>query len=102
MSAGVHPHRCAEVIDPYAASTAILKPVPDGGMWAEGCAPNPRPERISKNPIPSPERVPAQEDGPVLVFPGRSLGLGHGSRYFGGLKKSGTKRSTALPTATKL
>src|ERR1035437_5517415 len=46
--------------------------------------PNPRPERISKNPIPSPERVPAQEDGPVLVFPGRSLGPGRTSRYFGG------------------
>src|ERR1017187_7895494 len=63
--------------------------------------PNPRPERISKNPIPSPERVPAQEDGPVLVLPGRSLGLGRTSRYFGGRNNLKTKRNTSgTPGAT--
>ena len=31
---------------------------------------------------------------PALVFPGRSLGLGYGSRYFEGRTRTGGKRST--------
>ena len=57
--------------------------------------PNPRPERIPKESHPSLKRVTAQEDGPVLVLPGPLLGLGHGSRYFGGRKRPGGKRGTS-------
>ena len=56
--------------------------------------PHPQPDRIPSNPIPPRNTSPWPRRRPVLVFPGRSLGLGCIPRYFGGRKRLETKRST--------
>ena len=53
--------------------------------------PNPRPERIPTESHPSLERVTLAKKVPALVFPGRSLGLGYGPRYFEGRTRPGSE-----------
>jgi hypothetical protein len=55
---------------------------------------NPRSGRIPRNPLPSWNKSTWPRRWSVLVFPGRSLGLGHGCRYFEGRKGSDGKGST--------
>jgi hypothetical protein len=71
------------------------------GLWAQACSalliapiiPTPCQPGFQGIPI-LPGARPRTRRWPVLVFPGRSLGLGYTPRYVGGRKRLETKRST--------
>ena len=64
-----------------------------------GDNPHPRPNRSPRNCHPSAGGRPQARKWPVLVLPGLSLGLGHGSRYFEGRRKPDARRRTGNTVA---
>src|ERR1035437_5608341 len=102
----IHPPATGPEIGP-ARWCLLYWPVPErlrGPVECQrpGVDPHPRREPCTDNPHPplwqdpletpsSQEAVAAQDDGPSWYFRGLSLGLGHGSRYFEGRKRSGRR-----------
>ena len=87
---------------PYKAKIPLL--AQGGHNNAENCNlsarprvdnPHPRLDRSPRNPHPPWNTSPWPRRWAAVVLPGRPLGLGHGSGYFGGRKRSGGKRRTS-------
>ena len=71
------------VAEPVYVNRSISPPQPRGDN------PHPRPDRIPTSPHPPRNTSPWPRKWLILVLPGPPLGLGHGSRYVGGRKRSG-------------
>src|ERR1035437_10107775 len=89
---------------PYKAKIPLL--AQGGHNNAENCNlsarprvdnPHPRLDRSPRNPHPPWNTSPWPRRWAAVVLPGRPLGLGHGSGYFGGRERFHDARSEALP-----